>query len=81
MNSIKTKVSDYSARIKKWILPKAGKEASREIDILNINTIYYISFIVCIIQTVTLIIYLFSHLNELDDNNIIYSLVLRKPSA
>ena len=53
-------MKDYYHIIKQLLLPKPDKEVDKEIDILNIKTIYYVSLVEGIVQTVSLIVYMLS---------------------
>ena len=58
-------MNQFTTIIKKWFFLKPDKDAAREIDALNIKTIYHVSLIMCVVQVLTLIMYLFAHINDL----------------
>ena len=61
--------------LRKWFLPKQNKTTDREIDMLNVKTIYYVSLVMCIVQTLALILFLISHHDDLLSPSSVNSIV------
>lgn len=57
--------------IKSFMSPKADRETKREIISLNINNIYYVSLVVGIVQTVSLIFFIIFNTNSSGDGSFI----------
>ena len=54
-------------QMKNWIMPKTNREIEREIDMLNINCIFYTSLFVGIIQLLSLFLFYFNRRGVFDD--------------
>ena len=57
--------------IKSFMSPKADRETKREIISLNINNIYYVSLVVGIVQTVSLIFFIIFKTNSSGDGSFV----------
>ena len=57
-------MKEFSKNIKQRLFPKHKKAVDREIDMLNLKTVYYVSLVECIIQSVSLIVFIISKLSH-----------------
>lgn len=61
--------------IKGWFLPYVSMDTEREIHTLNIKNIYYVSLVVGIVQTVSLVIFLLMNMSKLPQSDVIGAVI------
>lgn len=59
----------FIRKIKPWFCPKPDKAVTREIDLLNLKTVCYVSAVICVIQTITLTVFLLTKLGEIGERD------------
>lgn len=60
-------------KIRSWILPKPDKKVESEIDMLNIKTLYFISLVIGIVQTASLVLFLLTKHSDIQNPQVISS--------
>ena len=57
-----TKPSEW---LKSWFFPTTSKETESEIDSLNVKNIHYVSLVIGIVQTISLVVFLIMNHNRI----------------
>lgn len=64
-----------SELIKKWFFPEMSKDTKSEIDSLNVKNIHYVSIVIGIVQTISLVIFLIMNHNRINESEVIYAVI------
>ena len=67
-----TKPSDW---LKSWFFPAMSKETKSEIDALNVKNIHYVSLVIGIVQTISLVVFLITNHNRINESEVIYAVI------
>lgn len=61
--------------IKGWFMPQMSMDTTYEIHTLNIKNIYYVSLVVGIVQTISLVIFLLMNMSKLPQSDVIGAVI------
>ena len=64
-----TKPSEW---LKSWFFPTTSKETESEIDSLNVKNIHYVSLVIGIVQTISLVVFLIMNHNRINESEVLY---------
>lgn len=66
-------MKERPGRIKRWFFPKNDPQIDREIDMLNIKTTYYVSLIVCVVQAISLLVFIITMRKDFGSSQTVHS--------
>ena len=67
-----TKPSEW---LKSWFFPTTSKETESEIDSLNVKNIHYVTLVIGIVQTISLVVFLIMNHNRINESEVIYAVI------